>query len=89
MILNTATHKASIEFSNEGIKAAAVTEMGGEGDDGNYFEYLYDVPVEKIDLTFDKPYLFLIRDIDSNEVWFTGTVYKPNEYVPYNPYVMP
>lgn len=23
------------------------------------FEYLYDVPVEKIDLTFDKPYFFL------------------------------
>lgn len=80
--INTAIHKANIDFSNEGIKAAAATALGGAGDDGNYFEYLYDVPVEKIDLTFDRPYLFLIRDIDSNEVWFTGTVYEPNEFVP-------
>lgn len=73
-------HKANIEFSNEGIKAAAATEVGGAGADGCAFDYLYDVPVEKIDLTFDKPYLFLIRDINSGEVWFAGTVYEPVEH---------
>ena len=50
---------------------------------GGGFEYLYEVPVEHIDLTFDSPYLFLIRDVDTGEVWFTGTVYEPTEYVPY------
>ena len=45
------------------------------------FDYLYDVPVEKINLDFDKPYMFIIRDKNSGEVWFTGTVYKPIEYV--------
>ena len=51
--------------------------MGGMGSTGCWFEYNYEVPVKVIDLTFDKPYLFLIRDKDSGEVWFTGTVYNP------------
>lgn len=75
--INEATHKANIEFSNEGIKAAAVTTLGDIGGAGCEFVYNYDVPVETIDLTFDKPYLFLIRDKESNEVWFIGTVYEP------------
>ena len=35
------------------------------------------VPVEEIDLTFDKPFLFIIRDKETGEVWFAGTVYEP------------
>lgn len=76
-VISDATHKANIEFSNEGIKAAAATQMGGAGSAGCWFEYNYDVPVETIDLTFDKPYMFLIRDKATGEVWFTGTVYEP------------
>ena len=75
--INDAKHKTNIEFSNDGIKAAAATAMGGAGATGGGFEYLYEIPVEKIDMTFDKPYLFLIRDKDTGEVWFTGTVYEP------------
>ena len=77
LFIDTATHKANIEFSNHGIKAAAVTALGGMGDIGCGFEYDFEVPVETIDLTFDNPYLFLIRDKNSGEVWFTGTVYTP------------
>ena len=72
-------HKADIYFSNDGIKAAAATYFGGKGN-GSSFDYLWDVPVEKIDLTFNKPYMYIIRDKDTGEVWFTGTVYKPTEY---------
>lgn len=72
-------HKATIEFSNEGIKAAAVTMLGGMGSASCGFEHLYEVPVEVIDLTFDKPYVFFIRDKNTNEIWFTGTVYEPNK----------
>lgn len=75
-------HKATIDFSNDGIKAAAVTVGGGFGDGGCGFDYIYKMPVEKIDLTFDKPYIYLIRDKDSGEVWFAGSVYKPTEYTP-------
>jgi serpin B len=75
--ISKASHKANIEFSNEGIKAAAATALGGAGSTGCYFEHLYEVPVEEIDMTFDKPYMFLIKDKASGEVWFTGTVYEP------------
>lgn len=71
------THKATIEFSNDGIKAAAATSMGGAGAAGCPFDYKYEVPVEVIDVTFDNPYLYIIRDKDSGEVWFVGTVYNP------------
>ena len=81
IFIDEVSHKANIEFSNEGIKAGAVTIIeGGRGAGGCSFDYIYDVPVEKIDLTFDKPYLFLIRDKKSGEVWFVGTVYEPTEY---------
>lgn len=75
--IGAAVHKADIEFSNEGIKAAAATGAAGYGAASCGFEYLYPVPVEVIDLNFDSPYLFLIRDKDTGEVWFTGTVYSP------------
>ena len=75
----SALHKADIEFTNEGIKAAAVSIEGGEGDAGPTFQYDFDVPVEDITLDFDKPYLYLVRDKDSGEVWFAGTVYEPTK----------
>ena len=79
--IEQAKQKINIEFANEGIKAAAVTYVGDFGMGVGGFDYLYDVPVEKINLDFDKPYMFIIRDKNSGEVWFTGTVYKPIEYV--------
>ena len=76
--INKAIHKANIEFSNDGIKAAAATAMGGAGAaTGPHFEHLFKVPVKDIDLTFDKPYMYIIRDKATGEVWFTGTVYSP------------
>ena len=73
-------HKSNIEFSNEGIKAAASTTLLGGGATSGGFEHIYDVPEIKIDLNFDKPYMFLIRDTKTGEIWFTGTVYEPNPY---------
>ncbi len=74
-------HKADIEFTNDGIKAAAATAIvGGMGAAGPMsFNYNWELPVEEIDLTFDKPFLFLIRDKSTGEVWFTGTVYDPSK----------
>ena len=77
LFVDTVMHKANIEFSNDGIKAGAATMVGGRGSVACGYEYLYDVPVETIDMTFDKPYVFLIRDKSSGEVWFIGTVYEP------------
>ena len=77
-----AKHKATIDFSNDGIKAGAFTAGGGAGAGGCGYDYQFKVPIEDIDLTFDKPYMFIIRDKDTNEVWFAGTVYEPTEYSP-------
>lgn len=79
LYINKVSHKSNIEFTQDGIKASAVTYAGGKGSGGT-FDYYYDVPVEKIDLTFDKPYMFIIRDKKTQEVWFTGTVYNPLLY---------
>ena len=75
-------HKATIDFSNDGIKAAAVTVGGGKGDGMCGFDHIYKMPVEEIDMTFDKPYIYIIRDKKSGEVWFAGSVYEPTKYEP-------
>lgn len=72
-------HKSNIEFTQDGIKASAVTEVGGFGS-GEWFDYNFDVPVKEIDMTFDKPYMFIIRDKATGEVWFMGTVYEPSSW---------
>jgi len=69
-------HKANIEFTQDGIKAAAATMLGGLGA-GDWYDYLLEMPTEEIDITFDKPYMFLIRDKETKETWFVGTVYEP------------
>ena len=74
--ISTVEHIANIEFTQYGIKAAAVTMFGGTGAAGD-FDYFFEVPYEKIDLTFNKPYMFIIRDKSTGEVWFAGTVYNP------------
>lgn len=77
--ISSAIHKAKIEFTQDGIKAAAATMYGGKGG-GAPYDYFFDVPVEIIDITFDKPYMFLIRDVETGEIWFTGTVYEPKKW---------
>ncbi len=77
--IDKVSHKANIDFSNDGIKAAAATAEGGVGAMSCGFEHLYDVPVKVIDMTFNSPYIFLIRDKDTNEVWFAGKVIQPTE----------
>lgn len=51
------------------------TSGAGSGHCG--FEHLYEVLVIEIDLTFDKPYLYIIRDKNTQETWVVGTVYQP------------
>ncbi len=81
LYIGQAIHQTAVDFSNDGIKASAATAMiGGKGSSGCGFRYNFDVPVEKIDLTFDNPYLFLIRDKSSGTIWFVGTVYEPTRY---------
>ncbi|ORX78043.1 cellulosomal serpin precursor [Anaeromyces robustus] len=67
-----ALHKANIEFTESGVKAAAVTVMiGGWG---------AMMPINKhpINVIINQPFMFIIRDKNTKDIWFTGTVYEPN-----------
>ncbi len=77
--IKIAKHMATIDFSNDGIRAGAASIAGGLGGGGPHFEYLWDVPVEEIDLSFNRPFVYLIRDKNTGEVWFVGSVYEPTE----------
>ncbi|ORX65340.1 cellulosomal serpin precursor [Anaeromyces robustus] len=66
-------HKADIEFTEKGVKAAAVTVvviLPGSAGPSNKKTPLY--------ITIDRPFMFIIRDKNTKDIWFTGTVYKPN-----------
>ncbi len=74
LYVGDALHKADIDFSEEGIRAAAVTAfiMRTTSIEGNTDE------VEEIKI--DKPFMYIIRDKETKEVWFVGTVYEPNSW---------
>ena len=71
LYVGDALHKADIEFSEDGVRAAAVTA----------FMMLEKAMImEKthpVEVIIDKPFMFVIRDKETSEVWFTGSVYKP------------
>lgn len=69
-----ALHKANTDFTEKGIKAAAVTVI-----------YMTDGMVledknKPIEIKIDKPFMYLIIDKKKNEIWFVGTVYEPNSW---------
>ncbi len=71
LYVGDAIHKADIEFSEEGVKAAAVTVI--------FFDKATAVEpeIKFVHLTFDKPFMFVIRDKNTGENWFVGSVYEP------------
>ena len=73
LFVSAAIHKAKIDFSEKGIKAAAVTAFGLT-ETATFNE---EVP-QPIVIHIDNPFLFLIRDRDNDAIWFTGAVYEPS-----------
>ncbi len=72
LYVTDAIHKADIEFSEEGIKAAAVTVIPTF--DGAILQE------EVIPITINKPFMYVISDKETEEIWFVGTIYKPNSW---------
>lgn len=70
--VDQAIHQAMIDFSEKGIKAAAVTVFMIKAN-GMFME-----PEEIHYVTIDHPFLFVIRDKETKETWFIGTMYEPN-----------
>lgn len=71
LFVGDAIHKADIEFSEEGIRAAAVTAFM------MLAKSAIMEPTHPIEVNIDKPFMFIIRDKETGEVWFTGAVYEP------------
>ena len=74
LFVGGALHKANIDFTEDGVKAAAATVI-----------YMTDKAaiMEKerpIEIKIDKPFMYLIKDKNSGEVWFVGAVYEPNSW---------
>ena len=68
-----AIHKSHIELSENGTKAAAVTAF--------MMNYKSAIDQSKyIDISFDKPFIYIIKDKNTDNIWFFGTVYEPMKY---------
>lgn len=74
LFVSDALHKALIDVDENGIKAAAVTAIIANDSLG-----IKD-PKERIDITFDNPFMYLIRNKNNGDIWFIGTVYEPDVY---------
>lgn len=73
--VGTAIHKAKIDFTEKGVKAAAVTVFGMVAE----MAPLEDTE-RPIDINIDKPFMYLIVDKKSNETWFVGSLFEPNKW---------
>jgi len=75
LYVSDALHKADIEFTEKGVKAAAVTvfvmrALGAAMPRESY----------PVNIIINKPFMFVIRDKNTKDIWFTGTVYEPNAW---------
>ena len=71
--VETAVHKTHIELSEVGTKAAAVTYFGMDKNTA--------FPIEQpkiVNIKFNKPFVYMIREKNSKELLFFGAVYEPN-----------
>jgi len=73
LYVSEALHKADIEFTEKGVKAAAVTVFAMAPNS-------LPIPRNPVEVVINKPFMFVIRDKSTKDIWFTGTVYKPNSW---------
>ena len=71
--VDEAIHKTHIELNEKGTKAAAVTYFGFKANGMLAQKHT-------VDITFDKPFIYMIRDKNTKELLFFGVVYEPNKW---------
>lgn len=69
-----AIHKTHIELMEKGTKAAAVTYFGMMEATGMIDRREQEI----IEIKFNKPFIYMIREKNTNEMLFFGVVYEPN-----------
>ena len=72
--VSDALHKANIDFTEKGIKAAAVTAMILQN------TAIIEEPTSPEVIKIDKPFMYFIQDKNTKEIWFVGTVYEPDSW---------
>ena len=72
LYVSTAVHKTYIDLNEKGTRAAAVTYFGMEK--AGAIMKQRDV----IEVKFNKPFVYMIRDSKTKELLFFGAVYEPN-----------
>jgi serpin B len=61
-------HKAYVDVNEEGTEAAAATTV---------VVGMTSMPAESYEISFDHPFLFFIRDIQTNTILFMGRLADP------------
>jgi len=68
LFIGEVLHKAFVSVDEAGTEAAAATVVIME---------LTAMPGEPVEVTIDRPFIFLIRDIESGTILFIGRVVNP------------
>lgn len=74
LYVSESIHKTHIEFSESGTKAAAVTAFIMD----KATAFIEDIEV--INININKPFLYIIKEKNSDNIWFFGTVYNPDKW---------
>ncbi len=74
LFVSDALHKADIDFTEKGIKAAAVTAMILQN------TAIIEEPTSPEVIKIDKPFMYFLQDKNTKEIWFVGTVYEPDSW---------
>jgi serpin B len=68
LYIDAVIHKSFVSLDEKGTEAAAATAV---------IMKLTSMPVKTAEVTIDRPFIFLIRDIDTGAILFVGRVLNP------------
>ena len=71
LYISKVVHQANIDVDETGVEAAAATAVIGSTGGG-------PSPLKTITLRFDRPFLFLVRDVETGAILFMGRVVDPS-----------
>ena len=74
LYVGEAIHKTHIDLNEKGTKAAAITYFGMFKNTSIIMEK------ENIEIEFNRPFIYIIKDSKTNEMLFFGVVYEPNKW---------
>lgn len=71
LYISKVIHQANIDVDEKGTEAAAATAVGGDTGGG-------PMPLDQITFRLDRPFLFVLRDVETGAVLFMGRVVDPS-----------